>query len=162
MLHWSRILSNLSKIHGSLFIHTYTWMDMHRLMDMWLHTYLSASIYRYIYIKCIYALHAHIHMYIQHTFIHIQLCLQTYMISVYLDFHISGISVFLDLKKLIFSGTELLIHWRQAFIYCCRLHQVWRNSWKTTPYMGKGKVTKHAQNLKGCEKCNPRKAVGNI
>ena len=42
--------------------------------------------------------------------------------------------------KLIFSGTELLIHWRQAFIYCCRLHQVWMNSWKTTPYMGKGQA----------------------
>ena len=57
-----------------------------------------------------------------------------------------------NLKKLIFSGRELLIHWRQAFIYCCRLHQVWRNSWKTTPYMGKGKLTEHAQNLMRCEK----------
>ena len=53
-----------------------------------------------------------------------------------------------------FLWTELLIHWRQAFVYCCRLHQVWRNSWKTTPYMGKGKLTEHAQNLKGCVKCN--------
>ena len=26
--------------------------------------------------------------------------------------------------------------------------------------MGKGKLTEHAQNLKGCEKCNLRKAVG--
>ena len=25
-----------------------------------------------------------------------------------------------------FSGTELLIHWRQAFIHYCGLHQVWR------------------------------------
>ena len=25
--------------------------------------------------------------------------------------------------------------------------------------MGKGKLTEHAQNLKGCEKCNLRKAV---
>ena len=30
-------------------------------------------------------------------------------------------------------------------------HQVWRNSWKTTPYMGSGKLTEHAQNLQGCE-----------
>ena len=28
--------------------------------------------------------------------------------------------------------------------------------------MGKGKLTEHAQNLQGCEKCNLRKAVGNI
>ena len=28
--------------------------------------------------------------------------------------------------------------------------------------MGNGKLTKHAQNLKGCEKCNLRKAVGNL
>ena len=28
--------------------------------------------------------------------------------------------------------------------------------------MGKGKLTEHAQNLKGCEKCNLRKAVGNL
>ena len=28
--------------------------------------------------------------------------------------------------------------------------------------MGKDKLTEHAQNLKGCEKCNLRKAVGNI
>ena len=28
--------------------------------------------------------------------------------------------------------------------------------------MGKGKLTEHAQNLKGCEKYNLRKAVGNI
>ena len=33
---------------------------------------------------------------------------------------------------------------------------------KTTPYMGNGKLTEHAQNLKGCEKCNLRKAVGNL
>ena len=28
--------------------------------------------------------------------------------------------------------------------------------------MGKGKLTEHAQNLQGCEKCNLRKAVGNL
>ena len=28
--------------------------------------------------------------------------------------------------------------------------------------MGNGKLTDHAQNLKGCEKCNLRKAVGNL
>ena len=28
--------------------------------------------------------------------------------------------------------------------------------------MGNGKLTEHAQNLKGCEKCNLRKAVGNL
>ena len=28
--------------------------------------------------------------------------------------------------------------------------------------MGNGKLTKHTQNLKGCEKCNLRKAVGNL
>ena len=28
--------------------------------------------------------------------------------------------------------------------------------------MGKGKLTEHAQNLQGCEKCNLRKAVGII
>ena len=28
--------------------------------------------------------------------------------------------------------------------------------------MGNGKLTEHAQNLKGCEKCNLRKAVGNM
>ena len=37
-----------------------------------------------------------------------------------------------------------------------------RDSWKTTPYMGNGMLTEHAQNLKGCEKCNFRKAVGNL
>ena len=37
-----------------------------------------------------------------------------------------------------------------------------KDSWKTTPYMGNGKLTKHAQNLKRCEKCNLRKAVGNL
>ena len=30
------------------------------------------------------------------------------------------------------------------------------------PDMGKGKLTEDAQNLKGCEECNLRKAVGNI
>ena len=28
--------------------------------------------------------------------------------------------------------------------------------------MGNGKLTEHAQNLQGCEKCNLRKAVGNL
>ena len=28
--------------------------------------------------------------------------------------------------------------------------------------MGNGKFTEHAQNLQGCEKCNLRKAVGNL
>ena len=28
--------------------------------------------------------------------------------------------------------------------------------------MGNGKLTEHAQNLQGCEKCNLRKAVGNF
>ena len=28
--------------------------------------------------------------------------------------------------------------------------------------MVNGKLTEHAQNLKGCEKCNLRKAVGNL
>ena len=28
------------------------------------------------------------------------------------------------------------------------------------PYMGRGKLTKHAQNIQGCEKCNRRNAVG--
>ena len=28
--------------------------------------------------------------------------------------------------------------------------------------MGNGKLTKYTQNLKGCEKCNLRKAVGNL
>ena len=28
--------------------------------------------------------------------------------------------------------------------------------------MGKGKFTEHAQNLQGCERCNLRKAVGNL
>ena len=28
--------------------------------------------------------------------------------------------------------------------------------------MGNGKLTEHAQNLKGCKKCNLRKAVGNL
>ena len=28
--------------------------------------------------------------------------------------------------------------------------------------MGNGKFTEHAQNLKGCEKCHLRKAVGNL
>ena len=28
--------------------------------------------------------------------------------------------------------------------------------------MGKGKLTEHAQNLQGCEKCNLKKAVGNL
>ena len=28
--------------------------------------------------------------------------------------------------------------------------------------MGSGKVTEHAQNLQGCEKCSLRKAVGNL
>ena len=28
--------------------------------------------------------------------------------------------------------------------------------------MGNGKLTEHAQNLQGCEKCNIRKAVGNL
>ena len=28
--------------------------------------------------------------------------------------------------------------------------------------MGNGKITEHAQNLQGCEKCNLRKAVGNL
>ena len=28
--------------------------------------------------------------------------------------------------------------------------------------MGSGKLTEHAQNLQGCEKCNLRKAVGNL
>ena len=28
--------------------------------------------------------------------------------------------------------------------------------------MGRGKFTEHAQNLQGCEKCNLRKAVGNL
>ena len=28
--------------------------------------------------------------------------------------------------------------------------------------MGKGKLTEHAQNLQGCEKCNLWKAVGNL
>ena len=28
--------------------------------------------------------------------------------------------------------------------------------------LGKAKLTEHAQNLHGCEKCNLRKAVGNI
>ena len=28
--------------------------------------------------------------------------------------------------------------------------------------MGNGKLIEHAQNLKGCEKCNLRKAVGNL
>ena len=37
-----------------------------------------------------------------------------------------------------------------------------RDSWKTTSYMGNGKVTEHAQNLQRCEKCNLRKAVGNL
>ena len=37
-----------------------------------------------------------------------------------------------------------------------------RDSWKTTPYMGEGKLTEHAQNLQGCEKCNLRKEVGNL
>ena len=30
------------------------------------------------------------------------------------------------------------------------------------PYMGNGKLTEHAQNLQGCEKCNLRKVVGNL
>ena len=33
---------------------------------------------------------------------------------------------------------------------------------KTTPYMGNDKLTDHAQNLKECKKCIPRKAVGNL
>ena len=37
-----------------------------------------------------------------------------------------------------------------------------RDSCKTTPYMGNGKLTEHAQNLQGYEKCNLRKAVGNL
>ena len=32
----------------------------------------------------------------------------------------------------------------------------------TTPYMANGKLTEHAQNLQQCEKCNLRKAVGNV
>ena len=28
--------------------------------------------------------------------------------------------------------------------------------------MGNGNLTEHAQNLQGCEKCNLRKAVGNL
>ena len=28
--------------------------------------------------------------------------------------------------------------------------------------MGNGKLTQHAHNLQGCEKCNLRKAVGNL
>ena len=28
--------------------------------------------------------------------------------------------------------------------------------------MGNGKLTEHAQNLQGCEKCNLRKAPGNL
>ena len=28
--------------------------------------------------------------------------------------------------------------------------------------MGNGKLTEHAQNLQGCERCNLRKAVGNL
>ena len=28
--------------------------------------------------------------------------------------------------------------------------------------MGSGKLTEHAKNLQGCEKCNLRKAVGNL
>ena len=28
--------------------------------------------------------------------------------------------------------------------------------------MGNGKLTQHAQKLQGCEKCNLRKAVGNL
>ena len=28
--------------------------------------------------------------------------------------------------------------------------------------MGNGKLTEHAQNLQGCEKCNLRKVVGNL
>ena len=28
--------------------------------------------------------------------------------------------------------------------------------------MGSGNLTEHAQNLQGCEKCNLRKAVGNL
>ena len=28
--------------------------------------------------------------------------------------------------------------------------------------MGNGKLTEHAQNIQGCEKCNLRKAVGNL
>ena len=28
--------------------------------------------------------------------------------------------------------------------------------------MGNGKLAEHAQNLQGCEKCNLRKAVGNL
>ena len=28
--------------------------------------------------------------------------------------------------------------------------------------MGSGKLTEHAQNLQGCEKCNLRKVVGNL
>ena len=28
--------------------------------------------------------------------------------------------------------------------------------------MGNGKLTEHTQNLQGCEKCNLRKAVGNL
>ena len=28
--------------------------------------------------------------------------------------------------------------------------------------MGNGKLTEHAQNLQGCEKCNLKKAVGNL
>ena len=28
--------------------------------------------------------------------------------------------------------------------------------------MGKDRFTEHAQNLQGCEKCNLRKAVGNL
>ena len=28
--------------------------------------------------------------------------------------------------------------------------------------MGNGELTKHAQNLQGCEKCNLKKAVGNM
>ena len=28
--------------------------------------------------------------------------------------------------------------------------------------MGNGKLTEHAQNLQGCEKCDLRKAVGNL
>ena len=28
--------------------------------------------------------------------------------------------------------------------------------------MGNGKLTEHAQKLQGCEKCNLRKAVGNL
>ena len=28
--------------------------------------------------------------------------------------------------------------------------------------MGNGKLTEHAQNLQGCEKCNLRKGVGNL